>query len=207
MRPPLPAVALLLIVGCQPASSVPQFDYSHSDAYQTAEFKDDAAANRHIAAGEFPSAFLDLEGKTVDLARFRGEKKVVLVVVRGVPRQYKGAFCPSCLAQVSSLMANRDEFVKRKAEVLVLFPGPHERLEEFLGKVRSLTPGEPEWSFRMLIDRECSACDQLGIRDDLARPSTFILDLRGNVVFAYVGETSTDRPSIKAILAQLDGTP
>ena len=49
-----------------------------------------------------------------------------------------------------------------------------------------------------------SACDRLGIRDDLAKPSTYILDTRGNVVYAYVGETSTDRPSVKAVLTQLD---
>jgi hypothetical protein len=59
----------------------------------------------------------------------------------------------------------------------------------------------------VLLDRECSACDRLGIRDDLAKPSTYILDTRGNLVYAYVGETSTDRPSVKAVLAQLDKIP
>ena len=63
---------------------------------------------------------------------------------------------------------------------------------------------EPARAFQLLLDRECTACDQLGIRDDLAKPSTYILDTRGNVVYAYVGETSTDRPSIKAVLGQLD---
>ena len=56
----------------------------------------------------------------------------------------------------------------------------------------------------MLLDKECQACERLGIRDDLAKPSTYILDKRGNLVYAYVGETSTDRPSVKAILKQLD---
>ena len=31
-----------------------------------------------------------------------------------------------------------------------------------------------------------------------------VFDKKGNVVYAYVGETLTDRPSLKAILAQLD---
>ena len=34
-----------------------------------------------------------------------------------------------------------------------------------------------------------------------------ILDTRGNLVYAYVGVTTTDRPSIKAVLAQLDKAP
>jgi len=88
--------------------------------------------------------------------------------------------------------------------VLVVFPGPSERLGEFLQTAKGRTPGEPERWFQVLLDEECRACDRLGIRDDLAKPSTYILDTQGNVVFAYVGETSTDRPSIKAILTQLD---
>ena len=57
---------------------------------------------------------------------------------------------------------------------------------------------------QVLVDRDCSACDRLGIRADLAKPSTYILDTRGKLVYAYVGVTTSDRPSLKAILAQLD---
>ncbi|HEY3787972.1 MAG TPA: redoxin domain-containing protein [Urbifossiella sp.] len=195
---------LLFAAGCGSTAAVPQIDYTNTDGYHTAEFKDDAQANTQISSGEFPLAFVDAEGNPVDLTRFRGHQKVVLVVLRGMPQQYKGSFCPTCLAQAGSLMANKEEFVKRQAEVLVVFPGPSERVGEFLRKAKVHTPGEPDTAFRVLLDKECTACSQLGIRDDLAKPSTYILDTHGNVVFAYVGETSTDRPSVKAILAQLD---
>jgi hypothetical protein len=46
--------------------------------------------------------------------------------------------------------------------------------------------------------------NKLGIQGDLARPSTYILDKQGAVVYGYVGETQVDRPSVKALLAQLD---
>ena len=46
--------------------------------------------------------------------------------------------------------------------------------------------------------------DRLGIRADLALPSTYILDRDGKVRLAYVGATLTDRPSVKAMLDQLD---
>jgi peroxiredoxin len=198
-------VMILIAAGCGSHSAeVPRVDLSESGAYHTAEFKDHAQTNARVAPGDFPLAFVDADGKPVDLTRFRGKQKVVLVVLRGMPQQYKGSFCPSCLAQAGSLMANKEEFAKRKAEVLVVFPGPSERLGEFLRKAKMQTPGEPNPAFQVLLDKECSACDRLGIRDDLAKPSTYILDTRGNVVFAYVGETSTDRPSVKAILTQID---
>jgi peroxiredoxin len=196
--------SLALSTGCSDqSSSVPQFDRSGSRSYGASDFKDDAPANASVAISGFPLSFVDCHGATVDLTRFRG-KKVVLVVLRGIPQSQAEAFCPSCIAQTGSLMVNRQEFVNRSVEILVLFPGPTDRLGEFLQTARKHTPGEPEWHFRILLDQDCSACTQLGIRDDLAKPSTYILDTQGNVVYAYVGETSTDRPSVKAILAQLD---
>jgi peroxiredoxin len=197
-------VLLFALAGCGSPAEAPHVDLTHAGAYQQAEFKDDAKSNAHVSPGEFPLTFVDAEGKPVDLSRYRGKQKVVLVVLRGMPRQYNGAFCPTCLAQAGSLMANKDEFTRRKTEVLVVFPGPSERVGEFLRRAKDHTPGEPDAAFRVLLDKECSACERLGIRDDLAKPSTYILDTQGNVVFAYVGETSTDRPSIKAILTQLD---
>ena len=86
---------------------------------------------------------------------------------------------------------------------LLPLAAPHAS-REFLQAARNQTPGEPDRAFRVLVDRECSACDRLGIRADLAKPSTYVLDTHGNVVYAYVGETSTDRPSVKAVLDQLD---
>src|SRR5205823_13069741 len=98
------------------------------------------------------------------------------IVLRGMPQLPGGTFCPSCLAQTSSVMANQKEFSERGAEVLLVFPGPSDRLGEFLQKAKRQTPGEPPRSFHVLLDQECSACDALGIRDDLAKPSTYILD-------------------------------
>ncbi len=203
------SAALLLAAALGPAGcggsdpEVPRIDYSKSDVYAVAEFKDDAPANAAVDAGTFPVSFVDSDGQPVDLTRYRG-KKVVLVVLRGMARSERGGFCPSCLAQTSALMANRAEFARRGAEVLVVFPGPSDRLGEFLQTAKRQTPGEPDRNFRVLLDRECAACARLGIRDDLAKPSTYVLDTHGDVVYAYVGATSTDRPSVKAVLAQLD---
>ncbi len=195
---------VLMPAGCSPKETEPpRFDFSSANLYPTAEFKDNAPANAKSPA-DFPLDFVDADGNKVDLTQYRGKRKVVLVVLRGVARSERGGLCPTCLAQTGSLMANREEFARRGAEVLVVFPGPSERLPEFLERAKTMTPGEPDKGIRVLLDRECTACERLGIRDDLAKPSTYILDIHGKVVYAYVGETSTDRPSVKAMLAQLD---
>jgi peroxiredoxin Q/BCP len=198
MTRPLALALALAAAGCG-SPAIPVGD--GSVGYEVAEFKDDAPANATVA--EFPRTFVDAAGAVVDLAALRG-RKVVLVVLRGVPQTTSGAFCPSCLAQAGGLMASRSEFEKRRAEVLVLFPGPAERVGEFVETARRQTTGEPPAAFRLLLDRDLAACDRLGIRSDLAKPSTYVLDTEGRVTYAYVGVTSTDRPSVKAVLAQLD---
>jgi peroxiredoxin len=195
-------LVIAAVGGCGSVSDdVPVVDLSAPGRYATAEFKDDAPANATVE--EFPQVFQDADGRAVELSAFRG-RKVLLLVLRGIPQTEGGAFCPSCLAQVSGLLTNRSEFERRQVEVLVLFPGPSDRVGQFVETARNRTPGEPAQSFRLLLDPGLSTCTRLGIRADLAKPSTYVLDSDGHVTYAYVGETSTDRPSVKAVLAQLD---
>jgi peroxiredoxin len=55
-----------------------------------------------------------------------------------------------------------------------------------------------------VLDVELKAVDQLGIRKDLSKPATYVIDKEGKLRYAYVGKTLADRPSVKAILAELD---
>jgi peroxiredoxin len=163
----------------------------------------DKPANRTVE--QIPLRFADLDGQAVDLSSYRGKSNVVLVVVKGMPQYPGGLFCPGCLAQVNALATNHAEFQKRGAEILMVFPGPTDKVPDFLakGKVDG-TGGNPKLPFRLLTDTDLKAIDILGIRGDLAKPSTYILDKKGNAVFAFVGESTTDRPSVQALLAQLD---
>jgi peroxiredoxin len=176
---------LALIAGCTPT------------------LKDDAPANRQVATADMPTSFVDGAGKLVDLKAYRG-RSVVLVVVRGMPESPGGVFCPYCLAQAGSLAAKYDEFKSRGAEVLLVFPGPGDKAAEFAKQVQSQADGGKAMPYPVCVDKDCSACDRLGIRGDLAKPSTFILDPSGEVVYAYVGKSTSDRPSVKALLAELD---
>lgn len=161
-------------------------------------FRDHAPAN--ATAREMPTVFTDRGGNPVDVADYRGKAHVVLVVLRGMPRAYDGLPCPYCVAQTDSLAANYPEFRRRGAEVVVVFPGTAEQVREFV----RYADGGPGLPFPVLLDADLAACDRLGIRGDLAKPSTYILDREGDVVYAYVGRTYVDRPSVKAQLEQLD---
>lgn len=195
------ALLLLVAAGCGPTKpTVPVFDAG----YGSIEFKDDAPANAAVEPDGFPTQFIDADGNPVDLGRYRGQKKVVLVVLRGLARSEDGRACPSCIAQTIGLTANAAAFEGRGAVVLFVFPGPG--AGGFLQDVKAGARDERIAAPQLLLDSQCAACDRLGIRDDLAKPSTYILDREGRVVYAYVGATSTDRPSVKAVLAQVDRT-
>lgn len=163
------------------------------------QFKDDAAANAAVAADAFPRTYVDAAGQPLDLARYRGVKPVVVVVMRGFP----GFVCPNCSAQTSRLIRNYPEFARRGAELLVVYPGPKDSLAAFVAQSRREADNAAV-PFPLLLDPDFAAVNKLGIRADLARPSTYVLDKAGEVRFAYVGASTADRPSVKAMLDQLD---
>src|SRR5438270_1065290 len=88
-----------------------------------AEFVDDAKSNTKVDADKLDLTFRDSAGAAVDLKKYRGHKNVVLVFMRGFP----GYICPGCSTQTSHLIRSYDEFAKRDAEVLVVFPGRKDR--------------------------------------------------------------------------------
>jgi peroxiredoxin len=111
-----------------------------------------------------------------------------------------------CSGQTSRLIANYKEFTKRGAEVLLVIPGPKDKVDKFLAGARK-EADDKAVPFPVLLDVDFQAVNRLGIRAELAKPSTYILDKQGQVRFAYVGNSITDRPSIKAMLQQLDAIP
>jgi len=65
------------------------------------------------------SKLVDTHGRSFDLAGYRGQTHVVLVITRGFP----GFLCPYCTTQTSRLIPNYGEFVKRGGEGLGFYPG------------------------------------------------------------------------------------
>ncbi|MBC7854025.1 MAG: redoxin domain-containing protein [Pirellulaceae bacterium] len=201
----------LLLVGCG-TPTLP------GDDGPSIKFKDQAESNTQTKSAELGDlSFVDSVGKQVDLAAYRGKSNLVLVVTRGLvgtekpnatPSPYDGNICTFCSTQTSRLIANYSKFKQRNAEVLVVFPIARKsdsgRLEKFAARVQGAGKTAAAAPFPLLLDVDLRAVDALGIRADLSKPATYILDKQGEVRFAYVGQSLSDRPSVKALLDQLD---
>lgn len=201
------AAAVVALAGCDSSDAGrPKSAYDSRPPLErlAAQFRDQPEPNRTVASGQVPLTFVDRDGKTVNLDDYKGKSNVVLVVVKGMPQSPGGVFCPGCLAQMNALVANHPEFKKRDAEVLVVYPGAADTVADFLANAKVAGDGRPACPVPLLLDKDLAACRQLDILGDLAKPSTYVLDRNGNVVYAFVGEGTTDRPSVKALLAQLD---
>jgi peroxiredoxin len=195
----------IAILGCAQDSppfakrSKEDFQKDIQYSYGVAAFKDDAVSNAALGKGSLDLAFVDSRGKPVDLQAFRGKKNVVLVVTRGYP----GYICPLCSGQTSRMIKQYGEFRKREAEVLVVFPGPSQHVGKFIETAQG-DADNAKVPFPIVLDEDFKTVDRFGIRGDLAKPSTYILDKKGQVRFAYVGNAASDRPSVKSMLSQLD---
>ena len=168
-------------------------------------FKDEVASNVEPPQDIDQLVFFRSDrDKTVKLTDYIGKKNLVLVFTRGYSG---GMLCPFCTTQTAQLAASSQAFKDRDAVVLIIYPGSAENLPEFLEAVsdenREKADVEAvEWP--VLLDKDLTAVNLLDIAADLAKPSSFIIDKQGNIVFSYVGANRTDRPSVQALLDQLD---
>lgn len=190
------ALAVIVAVGL----GVSAWKLPHLVGMPELAFQDNISTNRTITPGDLSYTFKDTNGKEVNLNNLRGKKDVVLVVMRGYP----GYVCPYCSAQTGRFIQHYQEFAKRDAELLIVYPGPAKHIADFVQAAKTQSQSQGEVPFPVLLDEDFKMVERLGISGDMAKPSTFILDRQGQVRFAYVGATLTDRPSLKAILAELD---
>jgi len=193
--------AAFLLVSCGASSTD---DYYDDLDYGTIEFHDEAETNAQTIDDFSELVFTDAEGNEVALKDRIGEKNVVLVMTRG----YAFSVCLYCSTQTARLISRYDEIAAEDAEVITVFPvraiGDKARLDEFLKAIRQkLDESSNQVPFPVLLDVELNVVEQLGIRESLSKPATYIIDKNGQVRFAYVGDGVSDRPSVDAIISQL----
>jgi peroxiredoxin len=194
----------MLLVGCSNSAPLPpptdlgDEGGADSNFALDAKFLDEVKSNREDDGSVSDLEFVDAEGNSVKLQQYKEEKNVLLVFTRG----FSGQLCPYCTTQTSRLIANYDKFTALDTEVLLVYPGSKAQLPMFM-QASIETSGKNSFPFPVLLDEDLAAVNQLGISAQLAFPSTFIVDKQGQVRLSYVGSDPTDRPSIKALLAQL----
>ncbi len=163
------------------------------------KFKDKVSSNVAVPEGLDGLVFIDTDNNRVALESFLGKSNVVLVFTEGFAG---GMLCPFCKTQTSRLVANYDKFRDLDTEVLVVYPGSRDHIDEFIAAAKKSEKKEvDEVPFPLVLDEQLMAVSFFNIASNLAHPSTFIIDKEGNIRLAYVGaDMSADRPSVAAIL-------
>jgi peroxiredoxin len=189
----LTCIALLglLIAGC---------DRMPDDGVQFS----DVTESQPITIDDFSElTFADKDGKEVKLADLMTRDYLVLVITRG----WYGGVCFYCASQTSRWARRFDELEPYNAQLAVVFPTETEednvKIDELTKRIKKGPIPNEDVPYPILLDVNLMGVDQLGIRAELAKPSTYIIDREGRVRFAYVGESIADRPTVDSILQQL----
>lgn len=165
------------------------------------KFKDNLESNVEPPQKVSELVFTNKDGNEIKLADYIGKKHLILVFTEG----FNGMLCPFCTTQTSRLVANYDKFKKLNTEIIVVYPGPEDHLDEFVQAARTDEKKQVDKvPFPIVLDKEFIATDYFNIHSMHAHPSTYLIDKEGSVKFAYVGADKTaDRPSVKALLTRL----
>lgn len=166
------------------------------------KFKDSIESNAEAPKNVGDLVFTSTDGTKIKLGDYAGEKNVMLVFTEG----FNGILCPFCQTQTSRLVSNYEKFKERDCEVIVVYPGAEEHLDEFIeAALKTEKEQVDKVPFPIVLDKDFAATDFFDIHSMLAHPSTYLIDKQGAVQFAYVGTDMTaDRPSVKAMLKRLD---
>ncbi len=183
-------------------SAMPAMGAMPTPAPEDMVFKDEVETNVEPPKGLDGLVFIDTNNKRVQLRDYVGKKHVVLVFTEG----FSGMLCPFCKTHTSRLVANYKKFAALNAEVLVVYPGGRDHIDEFITAARTVDKEQvAAVPFPIVLDPKLEAVDHFDIRSMLAHPSTYVIDKQGNVQLAYVGkDMSPDRPSIQALLETLE---
>ena len=193
-----PLLLAALVLGCAEQAPVSLPPVIKMESWRNIDFKDSVQSNVDVPEDLSELEFVDTDGSRVALADYVGEKNVILVFTEG----YADALCPFCQTQTSRLITNYARFQELNTEIIVVYPGDVEHLDEFIHEARTTAKEQvAKVPFPIVLDPALKAVDFFNIRSMLAHPSTYVIGRGGDVLLAYVGEDmSADRPSVKALL-------
>ncbi len=143
----------------------------------------------------------DLKDNPIKLSTLAQQSPVVLVMLRGFP----GYQCPLCTAQVGALINKADQFMAAGVQVLLVYPGPSEKLKEHADEFAGSKNLPANFSF--VLDPDFSFTNQYGLRwdapNETSYPATFVVNSDLKVLFSKVSHTHGDRATPEEILAAL----
>ena len=142
------------------------------------------------------------KGQAVNLSTQTSKGTTVLIFLRGYP----GYQCPFCQKQAHDFITHAADFAAKKANVLLVYPGPPADLDqharEFLAKQGALPS-----NVVLVTDPDYKATNLYGLRwdapNETAYPTTFILDRSRKVLFQKISRSHADRTTASEILGSL----
>ena len=139
----------------------------------------------------------------VDLEKYAGRKNVLVTILRG----FGGQVCVYCAAQTKGLAEFADEFAARDTEVVVVYPGPASGLEAFLEAYRRTFGAGEKIPYKLVYDTDLMLTRALHIEDNIAVPTSILLDRKGVIRWCRLAKDRSDRPSVKEILERIEALP
>lgn len=161
-------------------------------------------SNSNLNPGDIAIDFTlnTLQGQEIQLSKLNENNPVILIVLRGWP----GYQCPICTRQVGGLVFMADSFKIYNANVLMVYPGPAEKLKEHAAEFSEGFDFPKHFYF--VFDPDYSMINKYGLRWDApketAYPSTFVIDKNGKVVFSKVSESHGGRAESSEIIHALN---
>ncbi len=143
--------------------------------------------------------FSAADGGSIDLESFAGRQDVLVTILRG----FGGQVCVYCTAQTKALADVADRFAALDTKVLVVFPGPASGIEAFREAYRRTFSASEKLPFELLYDTDLALTRALHIEDDMAVPTSLLLDRQGVVRWCRVAKDHADRPSAQEILSEI----
>ena len=157
---------------------------------------------------ELPS----VDGTNIRLSDYRGNP-VVLVF-------YRSYFCSICRGQLNTLNRSYSEFQDRDTEILAI---SSDRLDERTRKLIMNNPSTPAPDFPLLFtsldptvplayNRHGNVSDRytdyFGLGGgELIDPGTFLINADGQIVWQYLGTSTSDTVRAQTILNEIDNLP
>ena len=140
-------------------------------------------------------------GTPVALSSLLKKGPVVLVVLRGYP----GYQCPFCTRQVGELNSHATDFAKHKAQILLVYPGPADNLQQ---RANEFVPGKNmPVGYTLVLDPSEGFLTAHGLRwnapGETSYPSTFVVSQTGKILFAKISHEHGDRATSEEILKAL----
>jgi peroxiredoxin len=191
----------VLISGC--CSSQPNEEAQLQNSATTSMASSETATS-DPATPEVGSVAPDFELKTLggesfSLRQAVENQETLLVVLRGYP----GYQCPICSRQVADFIVHQEEFKEENVQVVMVYPGPVEGLEE-LAEEFLANKNWPE-NYIFLLDPDYTMLTLYNLRWDAPRetsyPSTFHIMPGGKIAHLEISQGHGGRVDAETALA------